>query len=667
MGGFALIGTVLGSIRWVVVMALLALSGYTAGAMGNDVRMLIDISGSMKANDPDNLRVPAVELMTDLLPDGAKAGVWTFGQEVNMLVPYGTVNELWRKRARERIKQINSVGLYTNIGAVLDKASFDRNDPATDSERNLILLTDGMVDVSKEKAADAEARERILSQQLPELAGRGYRIHTIALSENSDRELMDTLAIDSGGLSSRASSAQDLTTLFLKALEQAEPVEEVPLKDNRFLIDSSVDEFTLLAFKSSPDDRVQLRSPSEAVIDRNQPGEGVRWYAAPGYELITIPQPYEGEWLLQSQERPDNRVTVVSDFKMEVSRLSPNAYVGEQLSLEVGFTESGQPLKDPALLELIALGIELRDGEGEIVSQARAAGSEFVNGIFKHRLPPLPDPGDYELIVLADGQTFKREQRQPLSVREPFLFRANLVTGQGPDRFDVEVVPRTQSIDRGATEVFARVIKPDGTKQLRGVITLDAEARRWSFPIEALVRGEYQINLKVSAVTQEGKPFEVTSPLTLSYPEATLLTAPVAEPGVEIASPEQPTDPEPAQVEELQAEPGLLDEAEKTAESDTDLPPEADTDIPATDSDTQTAEPAEPSSPEGQAEAEEAGQAEEPGEPEEESRLWLYIALALANLLVVVGLVFVYLKFIREPKPAPAPADEEGEDDRDSR
>ena len=34
----------------------------------SDVRVLVDMSGSMKKNDPDNLRIPAVQLMSNLLP-----------------------------------------------------------------------------------------------------------------------------------------------------------------------------------------------------------------------------------------------------------------------------------------------------------------------------------------------------------------------------------------------------------------------------------------------------------------------------------------------------------------------------------------------------------------------------------------------------------------------
>ncbi|MCL6416895.1 VWA domain-containing protein [Aestuariirhabdus sp. Z084] len=628
--------------------------------------MLIDISGSMKANDPNNLRVPAVELMADLLPDGSKAGVWTFGQEVNMLVPYGAVNEQWREVARKELKKINSVALHTNIGAALDKASFDRSESPTSGPRHMVILTDGMVDVSKDPEVDKAARDQILSEQLPELVKSDFRLHTIALSDNSDKELMETLAIDSGGFSSQADDAKALTKLFLKALEQASPVDEVPLKGNRFLIDSSIDEFTLLAFKKDSNQPVRLQSPSEAIIDRDNPGEGVRWHATTSYDLITIPQPFEGEWVLQSEESPENRVTVVSDLKMSVSRLPANAYLGERLSLQVRFTDAEQPITKPEFLDLIDATVEVRDSEGEQVARVEQSGRELSEGRFDYVLPAFPDQGSYEVAVLADGRTFKREMRQQVSVRKPFQFSAELITGTGPDRFEVEVIPRSQTIDRGATQVFARIRKPDGTKQLRGV-DLSEDGRKWRFPIEALTRGEYQVSLKVSVVTRDNKAFEVRAdPLVLNYPEGGKVQADVS-----INEPAQSEQVVPPQHNEQ-----LLSQS---VEASDQVAPDADKE-PLTEQEAKVEpdEPAVTESPEAAEkepakEAVEAPEAENPAEakaegeaPEEESKLWLYLGLALGNLLLLGGLIFVYMKFIREPKPA-APVEEVEEDGDDAR
>ena len=70
--------------RRIACLFLACLLAATAGAQqpaakkAPDVRVIIDISGSMKLNDPQNLRRPALELLVRLFPAGAKAGVWTF-------------------------------------------------------------------------------------------------------------------------------------------------------------------------------------------------------------------------------------------------------------------------------------------------------------------------------------------------------------------------------------------------------------------------------------------------------------------------------------------------------------------------------------------------------------------------------------------------------------
>ena len=61
-----------------------------------DFRVVIDVSGSMKQTDPQNLRVPALKLINGLIPTGSRAGVWTFGRYVNMAVKWSKVDDAWR-------------------------------------------------------------------------------------------------------------------------------------------------------------------------------------------------------------------------------------------------------------------------------------------------------------------------------------------------------------------------------------------------------------------------------------------------------------------------------------------------------------------------------------------------------------------------------------------
>ena len=130
-----------------------------------DFRIVIDVSGSMKQSDPQNLRVPALKLMNGLIPTGSRAGVWTFGRYVDMSVKWGAVNDAWRKQADLGADKIHSNALLTNIESALARASVGWNKPDTKTSRILLLLTDGKVDVSKDTAKNEHSRALVLGQE----------------------------------------------------------------------------------------------------------------------------------------------------------------------------------------------------------------------------------------------------------------------------------------------------------------------------------------------------------------------------------------------------------------------------------------------------------------------------------------------------------------------
>ncbi len=152
------------SLTLTIVLALLSLPNNVladadlGSVLKPDLRLLIDISGSMKAADPDNLRAPALELMVRLLPEGAKAGVWLFGEDVQLLVPHRVVDAQCKAQALAAISEIDNSGLRTNIPAALAAATydFDRLDPSY--RTSIVLLTDGKVDVADTKASPLEHR-----------------------------------------------------------------------------------------------------------------------------------------------------------------------------------------------------------------------------------------------------------------------------------------------------------------------------------------------------------------------------------------------------------------------------------------------------------------------------------------------------------------------------
>jgi uncharacterized protein with von Willebrand factor type A (vWA) domain len=170
-----------------------------ASAAVYDFRVVIDVSGSMKKTDPQNLRVPALKLINGLIPSGSRAGVWIFGKYVDMAVKWGEVNDSWRQRADLGADKIHSNALLTNIESALARARVGWDKPDPGRKRILLLLTDGKVDVSKDPAKNEKSRNQVLTASLQALKKAGAEVHSIALSDATDEVLLRQLALETGG------------------------------------------------------------------------------------------------------------------------------------------------------------------------------------------------------------------------------------------------------------------------------------------------------------------------------------------------------------------------------------------------------------------------------------------------------------------------------------
>lgn len=410
-------------MRTLSAFLLLTLALFTSQAYGQeaqtlelpgqgDVRIIVDISGSMKANDPDNLRQPAVRLLARMLPEGAEAGVWTFGQWVNMLVPHGTVNESWRDNAVDKSGEINSVALRTNLGEALEKASDAYLSGEDLSNTDFILLTDGKVDLSDDAATNADERQRILGPLLDELNRRGATLHTVALSEEADLEMLETLAAESGGHFSLSSNAEGLNRAFLKALNAAVPQEQIPLDEEGFTVDDGVEEFTALIFwgedETSSTRSLELIRPDGEVFSESSAADNMRWAAETGYDLITVSEPSAGQWQVNGELGEGSRVTVVSDLRMVVSPVPASFTADEPVSLQIAFFEEDSRIQNADFLDVIDVIVRLTANDGRSGSKILNGEGPPEDGVYVNKIESLPAAGDYDIEVVADGKTFSR-------------------------------------------------------------------------------------------------------------------------------------------------------------------------------------------------------------------------------------------------------------------
>lgn len=514
-----------------LVSVWLALTAHAAepaaDARHPDVRVLIDVSGSMKRNDPNNLRAPALELLLRLFPAGSRAGVWTFGSGVAALAPHQPVADQWRSNARGRIGKITSTDLYTDIPAALARATYDLDRLDPNYRPSVILLTDGMVDIAKSPAENAAARQRLLDELLPRLRRAGVTVHTVALSSFADRELMERLAADTAGLFAVAETAEQLNRVFLQALDAAAPTEQLPLKDNRFTVDSAIDEFTALVFHSGTRP-VALITPNGETHRFTAPGKGVKWLQGKGYDLITVAKPAPGEWRIDADLEHGSRVTIVSNLSLSASRLPDGLFAGAPTGVVAALKEQDEILKRPDLLKLVTFRVDVqRRADDKQWTLDLSAGQPVpADGYYRGDLVMLQEPGIYDLSVTADGKTFQRSRRQTVVVREPFGIKVTSTETTPPDHL-VRLTAQRPDIDPAATVVTATIKQPDSGD--RSVAVPAAGERDWQLE-QAGAAGRVEVQFEARGRYRNGDEFTYRSPLLTLDAQGGSALAPAAQP-----------------------------------------------------------------------------------------------------------------------------------------
>lgn len=480
----------------------------------SDVRILIDVSGSMKKNDPNNLRAPALRLVLGLLPDDAKAGVWTFAKYVNMLVPIRDVNEAWKVEAERQSNQIHSYGLYTNIEQALNKATASHKLVDPNVRRSVILLSDGLVDVAAGEEVSKTSRQRILDNIVPRLKKAGVAVHTIALSSTADHELLRAVSIATDGWYEQVDTADELQRVFLHLFEKAAQRDTVPLTDNNFKIDDSVSEMTLLVFRSEGTRDTELVLPDLSRLKNDELPGNVRWHHEDNYDLITIDQPLSGDWKIDADLDPDNRVMVVTDLKLQTIDLPNNILIGETFDFEASLTEKDEIIVREDFLTLV--DAQMKE-ENELADEVLTdLNDSLQQGVYRANIGDLFQPGRNDVVVTMSSATFERQRRQSINVVEtPFDVQIEQLTDVATRTHRLTLKPDLELIKSENISIAAMLTATDGSEWSYDVMkNLDDD---WQLTLADLQAGEdYSLALQIRGETVKGRSlFLQPSPIVL--------------------------------------------------------------------------------------------------------------------------------------------------------
>lgn len=469
----------------------------------NELQVLIDVSGSMKKNDPSNLRIPAIKLLINLLPEGSRVGIWLFAEKTSELVEMSVVDKQWKKNALLKVKKIHSRGLFTNIEQAIEKSTASWVKSEEQQNRHLILLTDGVVDVSKDIMQSAESRARIMNEQTPLLQQAGVKVQTIALSEDADAELLDKLAFDTLGWAETVLSANQLQKVFFKLFQQAVPQDTVPITDNSFTVDSSIKEFSLLVFKKNGAE-TEIISPDKTRYSSSGKHKDISWLSEKNYDLVTVNKPKAGEWKIKADMDPDNKVMIVTDLKFEVDELPKHISLNEPVEITGFFTDQQQLISREDFLKLIDISVQRIGGKKWKIPAVKGK-----QGLFSRKIVKELELGRHSLKIVADGKTFKREVIKSIEVVKS-LVTIEKVFNSDKRTLNVKLIADKSVLDTDMMAIEASIAMSGKAPKRQ---TLQGSDGQWQMLISAPGQGKRKvINFSIMANTLQGSAISPNVP-----------------------------------------------------------------------------------------------------------------------------------------------------------
>jgi hypothetical protein len=444
------------------LLSLLTLPGGLMAASGTvDVRVLVDVSERMNTADPEGIRASAVELLLQMLPESGYAGVWTYAGAVNMLVPHGRSDRLWKTQAALKVEHLPAVGANANPGNALAEATWDRA-AQSDRDRHLILISDGGIRTGSGEAADSVAERQLLREQVPALLTAGFKLHVLALP-GSDH-LLRAMSEKSGGLYQEVADLQNLRESVLLLLDTILQSGQLPVAgDHGFLVDPGLEAVNVLRLRRSADDDLTLMAPDGRAYTRLTANVGFRWYVGADFDLVSIDNPPPGRWFFSPDTGQSSRVIATGNLRPVLQGLPAMVFPGELKSFRLDLAgHNGIPITDSDFLNLL-------DVDAALVS------SDLVQPLSLERHPDgylqlqmlAPDKqGDYAVRIRVSGPTFERISEVPFSIRNPISLRVVPAADGGL----IWLAINAGEISPELTRVSAVITRP-----MQGARTLEAE------------------------------------------------------------------------------------------------------------------------------------------------------------------------------------------------
>ena len=385
-----------------IVSAGLESEGDTAQPEGANLSLILDSSGSMTENDPDDLRIDAAKMIVDQLPPAAAVSVVDFDGSAETLVStsgvspsrQNTLTASGRPQVKEAIERIDADG-NTHIGRALKEGARTLRDNAR-LQNVALLLTDGKGEYDGEVRAYQE---------------NGWCLYTIALGSEPNLQLLRSLADSTCGKYMKATSAIDVSREFGQVLNDIQETPLLATRQGELKPDESA-RHTVSVDQTVEDLRLQLTWPGSSMeLQLTGPqGRPVGTDVAQGqtYAVVRAEDVRPGQYTVEVIAREVD--SAGEPYQLMVSGSSSLRPETAQFPTAVRPSRTA-----PIQVELPAAVVRTQSVQAEATQYANAGGSRKSLSLtrrqrgdtlsFVGQLPPANTEGDRRVVVRITGNT----------------------------------------------------------------------------------------------------------------------------------------------------------------------------------------------------------------------------------------------------------------------
>jgi len=471
-----------------------------------DALVLLDSSGSMQRTDPKRLRDQAAKLFVRFFGDTDRVSVFQFDQEVKRVSTFAPVTVESVKELDGALPTITNSGRFTDLELPLEAAFATlQAEGRKEAKKIVILLSDGQMDPHPERGTAENLTAKLFGEVLPQYRAAQIPVYTVAMSPEADREYLNKIAAESGGMRFDAQDVHTLHKSFSDLFLSLKRPQTVELAKGGFEIDSNVHEATFYIARKDAAQEVSLFSPTGEKITMLEFPPGVRWYRGELFDVVTIRKPAAGAWRVEGIDAPEGFATLLTDLKLQVHLAKTSLNVGDSQNVFARLTSKGKILDEPGIKSVTSYHYKVVSSstgsvlqQGVLEDNGEAGDEKAEDGIYS-TLVRGTEEGNFKLFVSDTSATFSRSQQIPLEFSKGSLELA-LIPGdefaKTPEQFSVTLTQRGKKLRSPEVEILAKNLAT--SKILVYKVKPAGKGGDYKFDTQKLSPGKYSVTARLS-------------------------------------------------------------------------------------------------------------------------------------------------------------------------